>query len=260
MSVALGIDSLLGSGQLEGLNVGVVCNPASVNRELRHTVDRIWAEPRATLVAIFGPQHGFRSDAQDNMIETPTPSTHAMECPSSRSTATRESQPGRCSRDRRAGHRPPGRGHPRLHLHLYDGALSARRPHTRCPGRCLRPAKPDRRGDGRGPRPSDGVRIVRRPVPDPTPTRDDDRRAGAPVQRTVRDWRAADGESARGMDPDDVSRRSGDDAVGNALAQPPDLGQRARLPGCRSGGGDEPVGGTRDHSTVRADRSTLDPR
>ena len=71
MSVALGIDSLIGSGQLEGLNVGVVCNPASVNRDLRHTVDRIWAEPRATLVAIFGPQHGFRSDAQDNMIETP---------------------------------------------------------------------------------------------------------------------------------------------------------------------------------------------
>jgi uncharacterized protein YbbC (DUF1343 family) len=24
-----------------------------------------------TLAAIFGPQHGFRSDVQDNMIETP---------------------------------------------------------------------------------------------------------------------------------------------------------------------------------------------
>ena len=29
------------------------------------------AEDRVTLAAIFGPQHGFRSDVQDNMIETP---------------------------------------------------------------------------------------------------------------------------------------------------------------------------------------------
>ena len=71
MSVSLGIDGLLASGRLEGQRVGVVCNPASVSGELRHTVDRIWAAPGVTLGGIFGPQHGFRSDVQDNMAETP---------------------------------------------------------------------------------------------------------------------------------------------------------------------------------------------
>ena len=71
MDLILGIDNLIASGQLEGHKVGVLCNPASVDQELRHTVDRIWAAPRVTLVGIFGPQHGFNSDAQDNMVETP---------------------------------------------------------------------------------------------------------------------------------------------------------------------------------------------
>ena len=70
MSISLGIDILLTSGYLGGLRVGVVCNPSSVNRELSHTVDRIWNEPNVTLVGIFGPQHGFHSDSQDNMVET----------------------------------------------------------------------------------------------------------------------------------------------------------------------------------------------
>ena len=30
-----------------------------------------WPHPRARLAAIFGPQHGFRSDVQENMIESP---------------------------------------------------------------------------------------------------------------------------------------------------------------------------------------------
>jgi uncharacterized protein YbbC (DUF1343 family) len=47
-----------------------VANPASVDARLRHIVDRMLAHPTARLCAIFGPQHGFRSDVQDNMIET----------------------------------------------------------------------------------------------------------------------------------------------------------------------------------------------
>jgi uncharacterized protein YbbC (DUF1343 family) len=50
--------------------VGVVCNPASVDAGLRHIADRLATHPTARLTAIFGPQHGFRSDVQDNMIET----------------------------------------------------------------------------------------------------------------------------------------------------------------------------------------------
>src|SRR5262249_2846549 len=58
------------SDRLDGRRLGLVCNPASVEPGLRHAVDRAAAGPRSTLVAIFGPQHGFRSDVQENMIET----------------------------------------------------------------------------------------------------------------------------------------------------------------------------------------------
>ncbi len=67
----LGSDLLLASGQLRGRRVGVVCNHASVDRGYAHVIDRIAAADGVTLAAIFGPQHGFRSDVQDNMVETP---------------------------------------------------------------------------------------------------------------------------------------------------------------------------------------------
>jgi len=69
MPVILGSERLLASGRLDGRRVGIVCNPASVDRQLRHVADCL-AVSRGTLAAIFGPQHGFRSDLQDNMIET----------------------------------------------------------------------------------------------------------------------------------------------------------------------------------------------
>ena len=71
MRVTLGLEQLLGSGVLRGQRVGIVSNPASVDAAFRHLVDRIDEASGATLAAIFGPQHGFRSDVQDNMIETP---------------------------------------------------------------------------------------------------------------------------------------------------------------------------------------------
>src|SRR6202030_2210507 len=64
----LGSSRLIASGALDGRRVGVVCNPASVDPELNHIADQLLA--RARLTAIFGPQHGFRSDVQENMIET----------------------------------------------------------------------------------------------------------------------------------------------------------------------------------------------
>jgi uncharacterized protein YbbC (DUF1343 family) len=69
--VRLGSDLLLASTRLAGARVGIVCNHASVDRGYRHIVDRLAAAPDISLGAIFGPQHGFRSDVQDNMIETP---------------------------------------------------------------------------------------------------------------------------------------------------------------------------------------------
>jgi uncharacterized protein YbbC (DUF1343 family) len=67
----LGSERLLASSRLKGLRVGVLANPASIDGNFRHIVDRLAASPDWTLAAIFGPQHGFRSDLQDNMIETP---------------------------------------------------------------------------------------------------------------------------------------------------------------------------------------------
>ena len=71
MAVTLGSTRLLASGRLRGLRVGVVANPASVDHHFVHVVDRVRAADGVTLGAIFGPQHGFRSDLQDNMIESP---------------------------------------------------------------------------------------------------------------------------------------------------------------------------------------------
>jgi uncharacterized protein YbbC (DUF1343 family) len=70
MRVVTGSERLLESGLLAGRRVGIVCNPASVDGEFRHVADRLAADARIRLAAIFGPQHGFRSDVQENMIET----------------------------------------------------------------------------------------------------------------------------------------------------------------------------------------------
>jgi len=70
-SVRLGSDLLLCSNRLKGARVGVVCNHASIDRGFSHVIDRVATCEGVTLAAIFGPQHGFRSDVQDNMVETP---------------------------------------------------------------------------------------------------------------------------------------------------------------------------------------------
>jgi len=70
MTVVPGLTRLLASRQLEGLRVGLVCNPASVDAHIDHAADLVFRAPGVTLAALFGPQHGFRSDLQDNMIES----------------------------------------------------------------------------------------------------------------------------------------------------------------------------------------------
>jgi uncharacterized protein YbbC (DUF1343 family) len=68
--VLLGSDVLVDRQLLRGRSVGVVCNPASIDGAFRHVLDRLEAGG-VRLGAIFGPQHGFRSDLQENMIESP---------------------------------------------------------------------------------------------------------------------------------------------------------------------------------------------
>jgi uncharacterized protein YbbC (DUF1343 family) len=71
MRVTLGSERLLASDKLKGKRVGVVSNPASVDAGFQHIVTRLEGRSDVRLAAIFGPQHGFRADVQDNMIETP---------------------------------------------------------------------------------------------------------------------------------------------------------------------------------------------
>jgi len=48
--------------------VGLVANPTTVDRELRHAADLMHAHPDIDLRLLFGPEHGMRGAAQD-MIE-----------------------------------------------------------------------------------------------------------------------------------------------------------------------------------------------
>ncbi|POX51779.1 exo-beta-N-acetylmuramidase NamZ domain-containing protein [Streptomyces sp. Ru72] len=53
-----------GYAPLAGRRVGVVTNPTGVTRDVRHIVDVMHDDPRVNLVAVFGPEHGFRGTAQ----------------------------------------------------------------------------------------------------------------------------------------------------------------------------------------------------
>ncbi|HEU4341231.1 MAG TPA: DUF1343 domain-containing protein [Candidatus Binatia bacterium] len=70
-----GIDRLLEEPtlrkRLAGRRIALLAHPASVTRDLVHSLDAVAALKNITLVAAFGPQHGLRGDKQDNMIESP---------------------------------------------------------------------------------------------------------------------------------------------------------------------------------------------
>jgi uncharacterized protein YbbC (DUF1343 family) len=71
--ISLGIEELLSkrTDLLRGARVGLICNQASVDHELRHCADLCRAESVFKLTTLFGPQHGIRGEVQDNMVETP---------------------------------------------------------------------------------------------------------------------------------------------------------------------------------------------
>jgi uncharacterized protein YbbC (DUF1343 family) len=68
-----GIDRLIAEPELrrplEGKRVAILAHPASVTRDLTHSVDAL-AAAGLNLTAAFGPQHGLRGDKQDNMVES----------------------------------------------------------------------------------------------------------------------------------------------------------------------------------------------
>lgn len=70
-----GIDRLLEEPELRaplsGKRIGLLAHPASVTRDLTHTMDALAGLPEIKLSSAFGPQHGLRGDKQDNMMESP---------------------------------------------------------------------------------------------------------------------------------------------------------------------------------------------
>ncbi len=53
-----------------GKRLGLLSNPASVDRQLSHARDLINTHFPGQLKALYSPQHGFFADKQDNMIES----------------------------------------------------------------------------------------------------------------------------------------------------------------------------------------------
>ena len=65
-TVKTGLDLLLERGHpaLAGLRCGLIANHTSIDRELQSGIDLLHASDRIELVALFGPEHGVRGDAQ----------------------------------------------------------------------------------------------------------------------------------------------------------------------------------------------------
>ncbi len=71
--VISGLDRLLQENTLRTSvsgNIGLLCHAASVDKDLNHSLIVLQKMFGGRLKAVFGPQHGFVADLQDNMIES----------------------------------------------------------------------------------------------------------------------------------------------------------------------------------------------
>ncbi|MCY4071583.1 MAG: DUF1343 domain-containing protein [Chloroflexi bacterium] len=66
MSIRLGLEVFLDERAegVAGKRLGLVACPSSVDRDLRSSVERLHRHPAIELVALFGPEHGLRGEAQ----------------------------------------------------------------------------------------------------------------------------------------------------------------------------------------------------
>ena len=73
MPFSFGIDQLLNDpeklDQIRDRKIALVAHPASVTRNMTHSLDALIAAG-CQVIKAFGPQHGMRGDKQDNMIES----------------------------------------------------------------------------------------------------------------------------------------------------------------------------------------------
>ena len=71
--VSTGLERLLSEKDLQAKfkgNIGYLCHSASVTKNLEHGLLALQRTFGSQLKKIFGPQHGFVTDVQDNMVET----------------------------------------------------------------------------------------------------------------------------------------------------------------------------------------------
>lgn len=72
MTVTIGLERLteISASKITGKRIGLLCNPASIDRLFRHARHIINEHFPDQLTALFSPQHGFFAEKQDNMIES----------------------------------------------------------------------------------------------------------------------------------------------------------------------------------------------
>ncbi len=70
--VQTGLEKLIDSppDAMVGKRLGLLCNPASVDRNFRHARELVFRRFPGRLKALYSPQHGFFAEKQDNMIES----------------------------------------------------------------------------------------------------------------------------------------------------------------------------------------------
>ncbi|GGK41579.1 MULTISPECIES: exo-beta-N-acetylmuramidase NamZ family protein [Flavobacteriaceae] len=73
MKVFTGLDVLIHDKEIQKTfkgNVGLLCHNASVDSTFSHAILKFKEIFNSRFIKVFGPQHGFSTDVQDNMIET----------------------------------------------------------------------------------------------------------------------------------------------------------------------------------------------
>ncbi len=71
-NVKTGLENIIGHPPefVKKKRLGLLANPASVNRHFNHAKKLVNTAFKGQLTALFSPQHGFYADKQDNMIES----------------------------------------------------------------------------------------------------------------------------------------------------------------------------------------------
>jgi len=72
VQVQTGLERFIGKPPkwISGNRIGLLCNPASIDRKYHHARQLINTLFPGKLTALFSPQHGFFAEKQDNMVES----------------------------------------------------------------------------------------------------------------------------------------------------------------------------------------------